>query len=270
MIEFEILARGLYRPAQLVIDYDPSLRMPTTPQIRAWMDRVWQERLAMAREHGARLFDGDIFRFVDASAQSDGILHVLVGATGYKEYVATRMPEFARNHERRELGNALAVCSVIETSDGFILLERRPGTSVYAGRYHVIGGFFERDRDMGERPDAFGAIRREIREETGIQAADIREQYCLGLVYDLALPHAEFCFVTRLHIPLDEVLHQRTPEDDEIAELHSLHVSCESLREFVLAQHGNISTTGEANLLLYGGWKFGEGWFEEMMRLLEA
>jgi 8-oxo-dGTP pyrophosphatase MutT (NUDIX family) len=270
VIEFEILARGLYRPAQLVIDYDPTLRMPTTPQLRAWMDRVWEERLAIAREHGARLFDGDIFRFVDASPRADGALHVLVGATGYKEYVATRMPEFARSHDRRELGNALAVCSVIETSDGFILLERRPGTSVYAGRYHVIGGFFERDRDMGERPDAFGAIRREIREETGIQAADIREQYCLGLVYDLALSHAEFCFVTLLHITLDEVLHQRTPEDDEVAQLHTLSMSDEGLREFLLAQHGNISTTGEANLLLYGGWKFGESWFEKVMRSMSS
>ncbi|HLI91176.1 MAG TPA: NUDIX hydrolase [Ktedonobacteraceae bacterium] len=270
MIEFEILARGLYRPDQLVIDYDPSLRMPTTPQIRNWMDRVWQERLAFAREHGARLFDGALFRFVDAGVRADGTLCVLAGATGYKEYVATRMPEFAQIHERRELGNALAVCSVIETSDGFILLERRPETSAYAGRYHVIGGFFERDRDMGARPDAFGAMRREIREETGIQTVDIREQYCLGLVYDLALPHAEFCFVTRLRIPLDDVLHQRTPEDDEIVQLHTLPVSGESLRGFVLAQHGNISTTGEANLLLYGGWKFGDGWFEEIMRSLSS
>jgi 8-oxo-dGTP pyrophosphatase MutT (NUDIX family) len=270
MVEFEILAHGLYRPDQLVVDYDPTLGMPTTPQIQAWMDRVWQEKLALAREHGARLFDGALFRFVDASACADGTLHVLVGATGYKEYVTTRMPEFSRNHERRELGNALAVCSVIETSDGIILLERRHGMSVYAGRYHAIGGFFERDRDMGECPDAFGAIRREIREETGIQAADIQEQYCLGLVYDLALPHAEFCFVTLLHITLDEVLHQRTPEDDEVAQLFSLHVSRESLREFVLAQHGNITTTGEPNLLLYGGWKFGNDWFEEMMRSLSS
>src|SRR5579875_569921 len=145
-----------------------------------------------------------------------------------------------------------------------------PETSAYAGRYHVIGGFFERDRDMGARPDAFGAMRREIREETGIQTVDIREQYCLGLVYDLALPHAEFCLVTRLRIPLDDVLHQRTPEDDEIVQLHTLPVSGESLRGFVLAQHGNISTTGEANLLLYGGWKFGDGWFEEIMRSLSS
>jgi hypothetical protein len=47
--------------------------------------------------------------------------------------------------------------------------------------------------------------------------------------------------------------------------LLSLAVTEESLRDFVLKYHGNISPTGEANLLMYGGVKFGEAWFEEVM-----
>jgi len=42
-------------------------------------------------------------------------------------------------------------------------------------------------------------------------------------------------------------------------------VTEESLRDFVLKYHGNISPTGEANLLMYGAVKFGEQWFEEVM-----
>ena len=110
-------------------------------------------------------------------------------------------------------------------------------------------------------------MRREIREETGIQADDIRDQYCLGVVYDVATPHAELCFLTRLRIPLAEV-HKRQPEDDEIQQLLSLSVTAESLRAFLLAQHGHISATGEPNLMLYGGWKFGVGWYEDVMRQL--
>ncbi len=125
--------------------------------------------------------------------------------------------------------------------------------------------FFERDLDMGELPDPFSAMRREIREETGIQATDIQEQYCLGLVYDLATPHGELCFLTRLNISLAEVLHNRTPEEDEIKQLRSLQVTPESLRKFILENHGNISATGEPNLLMYGSWKFGEDWFDAMI-----
>src|SRR5712691_6873705 len=287
MIEFEILARGLYRPDQLIITYDPSLCMPNlgaqfialesrtrnadvddttgamncTPTfaIQAWMDTLWQQKLATARENGIPLFDAPLFRLVSAKSQPDGTLHLVLGNTSYKEYVTTRVLEFAQGRKREELGNALSVCSVVETSDDYILLDKRRGVDVYVGRYHVIGGFFERDRDSlgNAQPDPFGAMRREIREETGIQAADIAEQYCLGVVYDLATPHAELCFLTRLHIPLSEVK-TRVPEEDEIKQLETLRVTGQSLRDFITQNHGNISATGEPNLLLYGELCFGK------------
>ena len=269
MLEFEILARGLYRPDQLDIIYDPSLRMPTNPTMQAWMDSLWEQKLAIASEKKIPLFDAPLFRLIDASATSDGILRLLLGDTGYKEYVTTRVPEFAQGRKREELGNALSVCSVVETSDGFILLDKRQGVDVYVGRYHVIGGFFERDRDStgSKQPDPFGAICREIREETGIQQLDISEQFCLGVVYDTATPHAEMCFLTRLTIPLAEV-HRRVPEEDEIKQLETLFITKESLRDFLLQNHGNISATGEPNLLLCGRVRFGKQWFEETMRYL--
>src|SRR5262249_18820620 len=154
------------------------------------------------------------FRFVSVEAVGDGLV-VTVGDTSYREYVTTRVPEFALGRSRQDLGNALSVCSVVETSDGSILLDKRQGVDVYNGRYHVIGGFFERALDGGERPDPFAAMRREIREETGIRDNDIRDQYCLGVVYDVTTPHAELCFLTRLAIPLAEV-RKRQPEDNEI------------------------------------------------------
>ena len=269
MLEFEILARGLYRPAQLDIIYNPSLRMPTTPTIQAWMDTLWEQKLAIAREQNIPLFDAPLFRFVEVEAKADGTLHLVLGDTGYKEYVTTRVSEFAQGRKREELGNALSVCSVVETSDGYILLDKRQGVDVYVGRYHVIGGFFERDLDstVSQQPDPFGAIRREIREETGILQSDIREQFCLGVVYDTATPHAEMCFLTCLSIPLVEI-QNRIPEEDEIKQLEMLKVTEAELREFLVKNHGNISATGEPNLLMYGGVRFGREWFEKMMRYL--
>ena len=268
MLEFEIIAHGLYSPQQLTIDYDPAQRMPVTAEIQAWMDDLWQQKLIQASEQGRRLFDAPLFRFIEATTRTDGSLHLVIGDTSYKEYVTTRTEDFAQKHIRQDLSNPLAVCSVVETDDNHILLDKRQGVDVYVGRYHVIGGFFERELDMGTQPDAFGAIRREIREETGIQASDIKEQYCLGVVYDLETPHGEMCFLTRLNVPLYEVLHNRTPEEDEIQQLYSLRVTAESLHEFIVTHHGNISATGEPNLLLYGRKKFGDAWFDEAMRCI--
>jgi 8-oxo-dGTP pyrophosphatase MutT (NUDIX family) len=219
----------------------------------------------IAHAHGVPLYESLLFRLMQAEQEGE-MLHLVLGDTSYKEYTTTRIPDFFHERGRDELANPLAVCSVVETSDGYILYEKRHHVAVHVGRYHVIAGFFERDRDMDAAgmPDPFRAMRREIREETGIQAPDIREQYCLGAVYDVTTPHGELCFLTRLHIPLEEV-HQRVPEDNEIEHLLSLYVTEESLRDFILTHHGNISATGEPNLLMYGGLRYGETWFEGMM-----
>ncbi len=267
MIEFEILAQGVYRSDQLAITHNPALRMPITPAIQEWMDTVWQQKLAIAREQGFPLYDSELFRLVSVTAEPDGILQLVLGDTSYKEYIATRTPKFARRRDRSELSNALAVCSVVETSNGYILYEKRQKTDLHAGRYHVIAGFFDRnhDTDASGQPDPFAAMRRELREETGIQSSDIREQYCLGAVYDLVHPHGELCFLTTLNITLAEV-HTRVPEDNEIQQLLSLHVTEKSLRDFILTNHGNISSTGKPNLLMYGAVRFGEKWFGEVMQ----
>ena len=270
-LEFEILAQGVYRQEQLEITYNPSLRIPTDPSTQAWMDALWEQKLAIAREQHIPLFDAPLFRLEVVERRNDGKLHLVLGDTGYKEYVTTRVPEFAQGRKREELGNTLSVCSVVETSDSYILLDKRQGVDVYVGRYHVIGGFFERDLDstVSKQPDPFGAIRREIREETGILQADIREQFCLGVVYDLATPHAEMCFLTRLFISKTAV-QNREPEENEIKQLEMLQATESELRRFLLQNHGNISATGEPNLLMYGRVRFGDRWFEEMMDQLKA
>ena len=233
------------------------------------MDRLWQAKLLQAKLQQRLLFDAPLYRLIDANQLNERTIHLTLGDTSYKEYVITREQTFAQNRPRIELGNPLAVCSVVETSDNVILLDQRQGMDVYNGRYHVIGGFFERGIDITvqQQPDPFQAIQREIREETGILASDISAQYCLGLVYDLTTPHSELCFLTRLHIPLSEV-QQRKPEDSEIKTLHTLSVTDKSLSQFLQEHHRNIAVTGESNLLFYGAWKFGELWLEELHKLL--
>jgi 8-oxo-dGTP pyrophosphatase MutT (NUDIX family) len=267
MLEFEILAQGYYRSEQLLIDYRPELRIPLTPAMQDWMDRSWQQKLLAAQQKRTLLYDAPLSRLVSVRAHLEGTLQLLLGNTSYKEYVITRMPEFTAHHTREELSNALSVCSVVETSDGYILLDKREGVDTYAGRYHVIGGFIDRtsDRDEHTRPDPFAAMLREIREETGVQVEDVSEQGCLGMVYDLTLPHAELCFLTRLHIPLATVIHKRTPEDQEIRRLQSLSITETRLRDFIVQHHGNVSPSGEPNLLFYGAHKFGPAWFTEVL-----
>ncbi len=265
MLDFEFLARGCYTPEQLVIDYNPAHRVVFTDEMRTEMERVWNAKLVQAKTQGFPLYDGNLFRLLYVEERDDKTLRVKLGDTSYKEYVATRTPGFAAGLTRDELSNPLSVCAVIETLDGYILLEKRQKTDMHNGRLHVIGGFIERDKDIKDgKADPFGAMNREMREETGIQESDIREQYCLGAVYDTLSPHPELCFVTRLNIPLT-TLTKRKPEDNEVQELQMLRVTATTLKESITVNHGNISPTGEGALILYGTWKFGAGWFEDVM-----
>ncbi len=266
MLEFEFLVRGLYTSEQLIINYNSEHHLSLTPEMQTELERIWQQKLLMAQEQNFSLFDGKLFRLMYAEQRDDHTLHVRLGNTDYKEYVATRTPAFVQQLTRDGVSNPLSVCSVIETLDGFILLEQRQGTDAHNGRFHVIGGFMERETDdKGHAPDPFAAMNREMREETGIRTEDIREQYCLGLVYDTLLPHPELCFVTRLNIPL-ATASKRKPEDNEVKALRVLRVTAASLKESIFTQHGNFSPTGEAALILYGTWKFGVGWFDDVMR----
>ena len=54
MLEFEILVYGYYRPDQLEIAYNRSLRMPSSPSIRAWMATLWGQKLGIARDKISR------------------------------------------------------------------------------------------------------------------------------------------------------------------------------------------------------------------------
>src|SRR2546423_15689440 len=81
MLEFEILTRGLYRPDQLTITYNPSLRMPTSPAIQHWMDTLWTQKLANAQEKHNPLFDGPLYRFISAASPPGGTLHLALRAT---------------------------------------------------------------------------------------------------------------------------------------------------------------------------------------------
>src|SRR6266700_5005391 len=97
-MESEILARGPYGSEQVVITYDPALRMPVDEAVQGWMDSLWQQKLAMAREKGVQLFDAPLVRLVSVETGVEGwgqegrpqqgrgqasLVHLVLGDTSY-------------------------------------------------------------------------------------------------------------------------------------------------------------------------------------------
>ena len=257
--EFEIQVAAALRPDQIVARYNPQPPASHSPEEIASIDRTWQERLLECQKTGVPLFDGSLFR-LQSHHLHDGILTLDFGNTTYKEYVGTREASYARTHDRSELANPLAVCAVVRTSDAKILIEKRSGTDVYVGRYHVIGGYADRNKDLRATSfNPFDAIAREVNEETGL-ALTPHSFICSGLAYDVLTPHPELCFVAQAPHS-HQILEAHKKSDGEIRALEFLDDSPESLQNFLRQHHGKISATGEAALLLHGLHSYGQQWF---------
>ena len=202
MIEFEILAKGFFTMKDVRVIYNPNDVMFKNGSIDNFIELQWIDRVNETKKLGVRLFNGKLFRL--SHFQKDKAKLVIeLGNTDYKEYVGTREKEFYGKYTRDRLANPLAVCIVILSSDSKVLIERRKNVDVYSGRYHVIGGFFDREADFGidSIPNPFNGIKREVQEEIGVKLKDT-DLFSLGLVYDLVTPHPEMCFyISEKHLP---------------------------------------------------------------------
>lgn len=225
--------------------YLPQSSMPSTPAVRADIEREWRTQRQRARETIMSLFSGRLFRLCGHRVDGAGDLHLTLGRTTYKQYVGTRAPGFYGTRPRAALANPLGVCATITTGDGGIVLSRRWGVDLGNGRYDVIGGFLERGKDM----DPFAGMAREIEEEVGltVSSSDLR---CLGLIYDCLHPHYDLCFAVRTALSFAE-LARLQPVEREVSYLQRLGDSAESLSTFLATQRERLVPTGAACLTLY-------------------
>jgi 8-oxo-dGTP pyrophosphatase MutT (NUDIX family) len=270
MLEFEILYESIFKKNDIHIDFDPSSVMQMSKKINNETQKIWNDALKKSRKKGTILFNGNLYRLLSYTIiEKPQIKFTLkVGRTNYMEYVATRTKKFHKEDNRWDLANPLAVCVVIVTADHKILIEKREQVDVYSGRYHVIGGFTDVDKDKPNRkiPILFAAILREILEETGLKIS-FQNIFGTGLVYDLINPHPEIAFVANTNLPFRQIQKIKST-DNEIHKLDFIPDNKDQLTNFISENHGNISATGEAALLLYGKGIYGKSWFENILKLI--
>ncbi|HUX06964.1 MAG TPA: hypothetical protein VMX35_06575 [Acidobacteriota bacterium] len=185
------------------------------PGIAAQIAAEWSTRLRQAQDMGAELFDGPLVRLVSWSVV-EGELRLGLQPTGYKDFVGTNLrdPSLPPAKRADPLGNS----ALVFTSDDRIMLGRRSGKVFgHPGRVHCIGGHIEPDRHLtGRRLDTFAAISDEVIEELNVEAKDIAEITCLGLVRDAATHQPEQMFAVRVNLTSRE-LHPRGPEHETLA-----------------------------------------------------
>jgi 8-oxo-dGTP pyrophosphatase MutT (NUDIX family) len=124
-----------------------------------------------ATQRNPKLFDGDVF-VVNQWSVEDGVLEGQTHGAKFSAYYYWR----ENNHDGGDTEEAFAVNVVKSCDGGVLLVQAVPGT-LNAGQYCAPGGLLDR-RDLGSDGllDLAGAAARELKEETGLSAADMTRE----------------------------------------------------------------------------------------------
>lgn len=215
------------------------------------IEEAWNTRLVEAEQQGKMLFAGRLCRLVEYTVHENA-LHLTLGPTDYRELLGTNLshPELLHTLGPAYLSNALAVHAVVSgTDEKIIIFKRSPLVAEYPNYYDVCGGHVEPDFDWVEnKPDPFGAITREIREEMGISSEEIQNIVCLGLVRNTKTLKLDLIFSVLTSQPSSSFLN--TPLGEEHVDIELIDDNEASITQFLHERHGSIAPAGEACLTL--------------------
>lgn len=202
--DFRILRRGMFRAKQLSLNLLPG-RREYPPFLQTLISQAWEEaRLNPDLD----LYDGRVLSLVSSSVAAD-TLQVDVQATRYRAFYGTNVRNYDRIGDPALCANALAVCAVVETGDGCILMGKRSRkVAEGAGDWHVPGGTLELVsawKQFTPWLELFGLtleptsclnplaqMGRELNQEFSLEASQIRNAFCLGLGENLRIGKPEF------------------------------------------------------------------------------
>ncbi len=268
-LPFTTLAFGWFGREQVEVAYEAKPR-ETTPELEKLIAVEWERQLAAAHAAGRGLFDGTLLRYVkhEVSPGETGPgerFRLMVGPTCYRDFDGTNL------FNRHRLGdfawylfaNPIGTTATLLTRDGVICYGLRSQRVAYHGGYiHTFGGALERE---DQRPDGsidpFGGVCRELREELGIEASEVRDLHCIGLIRDREIHQPELLFEGWLTFTAAELRDRwRTAESaDEHDGIVAVPDDSTAILHFIEGC-GQIAPVAVGALCLHGRRRWGDDW----------
>ena len=147
------------------------------------------------------IFNGNVYSLIKYELIEDE-LHYWLQKTDYKHFWATNL-QLSNSLKSTDLASILAVCAVIETSDSKIIIGKRSSKLAESKSvWHVIGGSIDQ---ISKSETAFNAIRKEMREEIGLESDDIEKVECIGLGRNNKISKPEFLFYVICNITSEKL-----------------------------------------------------------------
>lgn len=215
MITPQLLAKGQFRPEDLVVSVSPSNRKIDNA-VEDQIEGLWSVKLQSALAAGKTIYNGLSYR-LNSWTLVDNKLHLDFGVFDFKtrECVIDAEGYFDLSEEYFRKG--CHTLSTIRTSDNQYLLVELSGKSMNLNPIDFIGGIMETNFAMQTSEDVFGSFSEELEEEACIQRSDI-ELWYLALIYLNANTNIGFYFEVVLNIPAETLLQRfkETGKDQDI------------------------------------------------------
>ncbi len=252
---------GYYAPDQVDVRQVGNRRW-IVPEVETLIDQAWIEALKRPKVH---LFDGPMCRLEGWSATDDR-LALELSPSSYKPFYGTNLshPELADRYGSAILANPVGVSPALITGDHHLMFgHRNASLAYYPGRIHPFAGALE-PRDAG---DVFAALRRELEEELALDASDLIDLRCTGIVEDRALRQPELIFAARTPLTCAQVESQIDAR--EHAGSWSIPAMPDAIAE-ALRSEPLLTPVARAAALLWGRIRFGQDWFDHASTCVTA
>lgn len=245
-------AIGDWAPGQVRLTRTLTSSRRIVPEVERLIDETWARA---ASRPGVHLFDGPMCR-LESFVASPGALTLTVSATSYKPFVGTNLhnPHLAQVHGRDVFANPIGVSTLVETTDGMLMLgHRNASVAYYPNRIHPFAGTI----DPADGDDPFAAAQRELAEELRLTPGEAGTLRCVGLVEDAALLQPELIFVGRSQVMRDELV--RRVDGTEHEATHVMPATEAAIAAAI--GHPLMTPVAVASLLLWGRLRWGVDWF---------
>lgn len=262
---FTVGFRGRYTREQVTCTWHDTPRS-TTAANEADLAAVWEAEQAVARQEGRTLYNGALARLIRAHVEPGG-LRLDLGPTCYRDFLGTNLNHAGRTRavDASALADPVGVSAIVVTSDGFLTLGRRSHRVAYhGGLLHPFGGMLEQADRIGGTFDVFAAVLREIREETGLRAAELADPVLVALVRDRAIHQPELLFDVEVQVAREQLAARfaALPLDQEHTAVEFVADDPDAALAF-LSSAEVVTPVGQAAILLHGFRSWGTAWYEQ-------
>jgi 8-oxo-dGTP pyrophosphatase MutT (NUDIX family) len=210
-------------------------------EVRTEIKKCWKDTLSSGR----RYTNGELFTIASMIDEGD-CLDLSLYLTTYDHYIYSAKKNFVG----RYICRSLAANILFLTSDGYYVLAVMSDRTSLPGKIKFIGGAFSKGDVKDGEIDAFHCIKREVKEEIGLDMENQNIFHHASPKYFVTRPNLSFLnilFVGALMIPQEELAaffkeyKANTVSDDfELSDLYFLHNDSDSIKDFVAYNKQNF------------------------------